>query len=87
MYRSFSKSAFVKALQRLLPALEKADLRRHGAGVRAQTVRRDGSLVYDFHILEAEGMLHVLNAPSPAATASLTIGSSLAHRAAEIFGF
>jgi L-2-hydroxyglutarate oxidase len=87
MYRSFSKSAFVAALQRLLPALTKADLRRHGAGVRAQTVRKDGSLVYDFHILEAEGMLHVLNAPSPAATASLTIGRSLAQRSAELFGF
>jgi L-2-hydroxyglutarate oxidase len=87
MYRSFSKSAFVAALRRLIPELTVGDLRRHGAGVRAQAVGRDGALVYDFHILEGERMLHLLNAPSPAATASLCIGRSLAQRAADSFGF
>jgi L-2-hydroxyglutarate oxidase len=77
----------VAALRRLIPELRKADLRRHGAGVRAQAVGRDGKLVYDFHILEAERMLHVLNAPSPAATASLNIGKHLASRAAALFGW
>jgi L-2-hydroxyglutarate oxidase len=87
MYRSFSKSALVGALRRLIPELAMGDLQRHGAGVRAQAVGRDGALVYDFHILEADRMLHVLNAPSPAATASLSIGRSLAQKAAGSFGF
>ena len=81
-HRSLSKPAFVKALRKLLPELAESDLVRHGAGVRAQAVARDGSLLDDFHILEAEGMLHVLNAPSPAATAALSIGRALADRAA-----
>ncbi len=86
IYRSFFKSALVKALRKLIPELTAADIHRHGAGVRAQAVGRDGRLVYDFHILEGERMLHVLNAPSPAATASLCIGSALAARAASKFG-
>ena len=86
MYRSFSKSAFVRALTALVPELREEDVVRHGAGVRAQAVGRDGKLLDDFHIVEGEGMLHVLNAPSPAATASLAIGDSLALRAAERFG-
>jgi L-2-hydroxyglutarate oxidase len=85
VYRSFFKSALVKALQKLIPELTSADIHRHGAGIRAQAVGRDGRLVYDFHILEGECMLHVLNAPSPAATASLCIGSTLAERAARSF--
>jgi L-2-hydroxyglutarate oxidase len=85
VWRSFSKAAFVRALQRLMPDLRSSDLRRHGAGVRAQAVGRDGKLVDDFHILEADRMLHVLNAPSPAATASLSIGRALADRAAGVF--
>jgi L-2-hydroxyglutarate oxidase len=85
-YRSFSRAAFVRALQKLLPDLREADVERHGAGVRAQAVAPDGAPLDDFHILEAEHTLHVLNAPSPAATASLSIGSTLARRAAELFG-
>ena len=57
------------------------DLTPGGAGVRAQAIARDGSLVYDFVICEAERMVHVLNAPSPAATASLAIGEEIASRA------
>jgi L-2-hydroxyglutarate oxidase len=86
LYRSFSRAAFVRALQKLLPDLRETDVERHGAGVRAQAVAPDGALLDDFHVLEAERMLHVLNAPSPAATASLSIGNTLARRAAELFG-
>jgi L-2-hydroxyglutarate oxidase len=85
-YRSFSRRAFVRALNALVPELGVGDVVPHGAGVRAQAVGPDGSLLDDFHILEAERMLHVLNAPSPAATASLSIGESLARRAAARFG-
>lgn len=80
-YRSFSKPAFVRALQRLLPALQISDLRRGGAGVRAQALFPDGRLADDFHIVEAPGMIQVLNAPSPAATASLSIGETIAELA------
>jgi len=83
MVRSWSKPAFVRALQRLVPDLRAGDLVRHGAGVRAQAVGPDGTLVDDFRILDAERMSHVLNAPSPAATASLAIGTVLAARVAE----
>lgn len=85
VWRSFSKAAFVRALQRLMPDLRAEDLHRHGAGVRAQAVGPDGKLVDDFHIQEAPRMLHVLNAPSPAATASLSIGKALAERASRVF--
>jgi L-2-hydroxyglutarate oxidase len=86
VWRSFSRAAFVRALRRLVPELRPADVMRHGAGVRAQAVGPDGALVDDFHILEADRMLHVLNAPSPAATASLSIGRTLAARAVRSFG-
>jgi len=86
VHRSHSKAAFVRALRKLIPELQDADVTRNGAGVRAQAVAGNGLLVDDFHILESEGMLHVLNAPSPAATASLSIGRSLAERARETFG-
>jgi len=76
--RSFSKGLFVRDLQRLIPALREEDVERGGAGVRAQAVAADGSLLDDFHILEGEGMVHLLNAPSPAATASLSIGATVA---------
>jgi (S)-2-hydroxyglutarate dehydrogenase len=79
--RSFSKRRFVTALQRLVPALEMADLVPGGAGVRAQAVTREGNLVDDFHLVEGPRMLHVLNAPSPAATASLAIGRHIAELA------
>ncbi len=87
IHRSFSKRAFVRALQRLLPALSEADLRPGGAGVRAQAISPDGTLLDDFAIETMGGVVHVLNAPSPAATASLPIGRAVADRAAEYFGW
>jgi L-2-hydroxyglutarate oxidase len=86
MLRSLSKAAFTRALQRLVPEIRKEDLAPGGSGVRAQAVDPDGSLVDDFRIVNSPGALHVLNAPSPAATASLAIGRELARRAAEAFG-
>ena len=80
--RSFSARALTADLQRLVPALTISDLEPGGAGVRAQAVDTDGKLVDDFR-LEGDGhVLHVLNAPSPAATASLRIGRELADTAA-----
>jgi L-2-hydroxyglutarate oxidase len=79
-HRSFSKDAFVKALQRLLPSVRADMLTPAGAGVRAQALRRDGSLVDDFAFAEGKRSLHVLNAPSPAATASLAIGEEIVAR-------
>jgi len=84
-YRSFSKRAFVKALQRLIPELGFEDVHPAGAGVRAQAVEPTGLLVDDFRIVEAERMIHVLNAPSPAATASISIGKTIASMAAKNF--
>jgi L-2-hydroxyglutarate oxidase len=86
VHRSYSKGAFLTALRRLLPELESNDLAPGGSGVRAQAVARDGSLVDDFVIQRAERMFHVLNAPSPGATASLSIGGTLAEDAASTFG-
>ena len=85
MYRSLSKRAFVHALQRLVPALSADDIRPGGAGVRAQAVTPDGALVDDFRIVQSPDAVHVLNAPSPAATASLAIGRHIAGIAAETF--
>lgn len=84
-YRSFSKPAFVKALQKLVPELGMDDVHRAGAGVRAQAVEPGGTLADDFRIVETERMVHVLNAPSPAATASISIGRSIAGMAAKRF--
>ena len=84
--RSFSRSLFVAALRELVPELTGDDVVPAGAGVRAQAMDRQGRLVDDFHLVEAERMLHVLNAPSPAATASLAIGQEIARRAASLFG-
>lgn len=81
MWRSFSKAAFVRALQRLMPEIRAEHLVAAPAGVRAQAVARDGSMVDDFLIIETKGMIHVNNAPSPAATASLNIGKMIAYRA------
>jgi L-2-hydroxyglutarate oxidase LhgO len=86
MYRSLSKAAFVQALQRLVPELQAEDLEGGGAGVRAQAVSPDGSLVDDFRIVAERDAIHVLNAPSPAATASLAIGRHIAGLATEAFG-
>jgi L-2-hydroxyglutarate oxidase len=85
LYRSFSKRAFLRALQRLLPELGLEDLQPAGAGVRAQAVEPAGTLVDDFRIIQAERMIHVLNAPSPAATASLSIGRIVADMAVATF--
>jgi L-2-hydroxyglutarate oxidase len=79
-YRSLSKPAFVKSLQTLVPEIRSDDLERGGAGVRAQAVDNYGNLLDDFHIVETPNALHVLNAPSPAATASLAIGEYIAAR-------
>ncbi len=79
-YRSFSKRAFVKALQQLVPAVQVEDLVPSPAGVRAQAVSREGSLLDDFVWSETDRVVNVLNAPSPAATASLAIGDAIVER-------
>ncbi|MFT4522125.1 MAG: L-2-hydroxyglutarate oxidase [Bacteroidia bacterium] len=80
MWRSFSKRAFVKALKKLIPEITANDLEVAPAGVRAQACDRTGGLLDDFKIIEKPGEIHVLNAPSPAATSSLSIGKSIAER-------
>jgi (S)-2-hydroxyglutarate dehydrogenase len=85
MYRSFSKAAFVKAMQVLVPEIQMEDVHRAGSGVRAQALEPNGLLVDDFRIVEDERMIHVLNAPSPAATASISIGNSIATMAENHF--
>jgi L-2-hydroxyglutarate oxidase len=84
--RSVSRAAFADAVRRLLPAVEDGDLVPSAAGVRAQAVLRDGTLVDDFLIKEGPRTVHVLNAPSPAATASLPIGREVARRALAALG-
>lgn len=84
-YRSFSKSAFTKALQQLVPEIQKDDLVSANAGVRAQACDRTGGLIDDFMFLEKERIINVLNAPSPAATSSLSIGKTVAQMAASRF--
>jgi L-2-hydroxyglutarate oxidase len=79
-YRSFSKRAFVRSLQRLVPDIREADAERAGAGVRAQAIDSRGALVDDFRLVETADALHVLNAPSPAATASLAIGEYISAK-------
>jgi L-2-hydroxyglutarate oxidase len=83
LHRSLSRAAFTLAVRRLLPAVTEQDLVPAAAGVRAQAVLRDGTLVDDFLIKEAPRAVHVLNAPSPAATASLPIGREVARLALE----
>jgi L-2-hydroxyglutarate oxidase LhgO len=85
MVRSFSKKAFVRALAKLVPEIREEDVRRGGSGVRAQALKPDGQLVDDFLIVERPRALHVCNAPSPAATASLAIGSEITRLASERF--
>jgi L-2-hydroxyglutarate oxidase len=80
-YRSFSKSAFTKALQALIPEIQKEDLLPGGAGVRAQACDFEGGLLDDFEIIENKQAINVLNAPSPAATSSLSIGKTIAEMA------
>ena len=78
--RSLSKAEFCRSLQKLVPDIREDDLETGGAGVRAQAMLPDGKLVEDFHFDEAPGILHVVNAPSPAATASLAIGQTICQR-------
>ena len=85
LYRSLSKAAFVRALQKLLPEITESDLVPGGSGVRAQAVSASGALVDDFVIKQSRSAIHVLNAPSPGATASLAIGQSIAAMAAKNF--
>lgn len=85
MYRSFSKSAFTRALQKLIPEIRESDLVDGGAGVRAQACDRTGGLVDDFLIFEEKQVINVCNAPSPAATSSLSIGETVAQIALKKF--
>jgi (S)-2-hydroxyglutarate dehydrogenase len=87
MYRSWNKRAFVKALQTLLPELAMGDVKPGGAGIRAQAMDRKGTLLDDFNFVEGPNAIHVLNAPSPAATASIAIGRAIVDRALAIFGY
>ncbi|ARF56133.1 L-2-hydroxyglutarate oxidase [Streptomyces gilvosporeus] len=86
LHRSLSRHAFAEAVRRLLPAAREEDLLPSPAGVRAQAVLPDGTLVDDFLFAESPGMVHVLNAPSPAATASLPIGREVARRVLGVMG-
>jgi L-2-hydroxyglutarate oxidase len=83
--RSFSKRLFVKELQKLVPEIDITDLVKDGSGVRAQALQRDGSLVDDFQFVPLENVLHVWNVPSPAATASLSIGRAILQMAEKAF--
>jgi L-2-hydroxyglutarate oxidase len=85
LYRSFSKAAFTKALQELIPDIKESDLVDGGAGVRAQACDRTGGLLDDFSIRENEHAINVLNAPSPAATSSLSIGGTVSKLALKRF--
>ncbi len=78
--RSFSKAEFTRSLQKLVPEIRADDLETGGAGVRAQAMLPEGRLVEDFNFEEAPGILHVINAPSPAATASLAIGAKIVEK-------
>ena len=84
IFRSLSKSAFVRGLQRLVPEVEEEDLVPTEAGVRAQALKKDGTLVDDFLLVEGERSVHVLNAPSPAATACIPIGEAIADRVSNL---
>jgi L-2-hydroxyglutarate oxidase len=86
LWRDRMPSAYARLARRYLPELSASDLAPGPSGIRAQYVARDGSLVDDFLIREGDAALHVLNAPSPAATASLAIGRVVADRAIALFG-
>lgn len=86
MWRSFSKAAFVKALQHLIPEIRAADLEAAPAGIRAQAIAPDGSMVDDFMIQETERLINVCNAPSPAATASLNVGKHIVEKLSQRLG-
>lgn len=77
--RSVSKKLFAKSLQKLIPSITEDDLVTGGSGVRAQALDKNGNLIDDFRIIQTSNMIHVLNAPSPAATASLSIGDTISN--------
>ena len=81
--RSYSKHLFCRSLQRLVPDIRVEDLSPGGAGVRAQALSPSGELIQDFHFVRQQRALHVLNAPSPAATAALAIGDEIINLAQE----
>lgn len=85
-YRSFSKKAFVKGLQDLIPAIRPKHLKKSPSGVRAMALKPNGEILDDFHYEATENEIHVLNAPSPAATAGLAIGDEIVKRASNSFG-
>jgi L-2-hydroxyglutarate oxidase LhgO len=79
IYRSWNKAAFTRALQKMLPEIQSKDLRHGGAGVRAQAIDREGKLVDDFKFSVNDRAMHVINVPSPAATASLKVAEELVN--------
>ena len=79
-YRSYSKAAFTRALQKLIPEIKAEDLVPAPAGVRAQAVDKQGNLLDDFYIQQSLYFIHILNAPSPAATSALSIGLTVSER-------
>jgi len=83
LWQSFSKRRFCRALQKLVPSIRVTDIEPGGAGVRAQAMARDGELIQDFCLIQRPAALHVLNAPSPAATASLAIGEEIVRQILE----
>jgi L-2-hydroxyglutarate oxidase len=85
VHRSYSKGVFVRDLQKLIPGVQSQDLAAGGAGVRAQAVAKDGALLDDLSILQGRKAIHVLNAPSPGATSTLTIGEHIVGLADEAF--
>jgi L-2-hydroxyglutarate oxidase LhgO len=87
MYRSWNKRAFVQALRALLPELGMDDVQPGGVGIRAQAMDSKGRLLDDFSIIETPNVIHVLNAPSPAATSSITIGRAIVDKALATFGY
>ena len=80
MYRSFSKKAFLKQLQTLIPSIREQDLEPCPSGVRAMALQPNGEILDDFYFEKGDCQLHVLNAPSPAATAGLAIGDSIVQK-------
>jgi L-2-hydroxyglutarate oxidase len=80
LWQSLSKRRFCKALQKLVPSIRVTDIEPGGAGVRAQAMAREGDLIQDFSLIQRPAALHVLNAPSPAATASLAIGEEIVRK-------
>ncbi len=85
-WRSFNKYAMVRSLQKLIPELKNSDIERGGAGIRAQACDRQGKLIDDFLIIEDRNVMNVLNAPSPAATSSLSIGDTISDKIIEKIG-